>query len=156
MTGNRAALEAAMPAMLDHEGWWEGSYRDFDVDGTLLDERTVKTWCEFPDEGEWHYIQHNWISWADGREALFEFGGRLDGKRILWETERFKGYGWQTSEDTLMLRLDRLDVPAAYYIEMISVAPDGQSRARTWQWFKDGRPWKRTLCDEIRIEGIAK
>jgi hypothetical protein len=34
---------------------------------------------------------------------------------------------------------------------MINLAPDGESRARTWQWFRDGRPWKRTLCDEERI-----
>ena len=80
------------------------------------------------------------------------FGGRLDGSRIYWETDRFYGYGWETAEDTLMLKLDRLDEPGAYYIEMINIAPDGQSRARTWQWFKDGRPWKRTLCDEWRID----
>lgn len=150
--GNRAQLETAMPAMLLHEGWWDGWYRDFDLDGKLLDERKVKTWCEFPDEGEEHYVQHNWISWADGREALFEFGGKLDGDLIRWETDRFSGYGWQSHEQTLMLRLDRLDEPGAYYVEMINVAPDDQTRARTWQWFKDDKPWKRTLCDEWRIE----
>lgn len=150
---NRAELEAAMPAMMLHDGWWDGWYRDFDSDGRLLDERRVKTHCEFPDEGPWHYIQHNWLSWADGREMHVEFGGKLDGDRIYWETDRFSGYGWQTLEDTLMLKLDRLDEPGAYYIEMISVAPDNQTRGRTWQWFKDGKPWKRTLCDEWRIEG---
>lgn len=150
--GNRAQLEAVMPAMLLHDGWWNGWYRDIDPDGAIIDTRKVRTYCEFPDEGEWHYIQHNWLSWDDGREMHVEFGGRLDGKRIIWETDRFSGYGWQTAEDTLMLRLDRIDVPGAYYIEMIQVAPDQQTRARTWQWFKDGKPWKRTLCDEWRIE----
>ena len=151
MSGNRAALATVMPAMILHEGWWNGWYRHFDNDGALLDAHRVRTHCELPDAGEWHYVQHSWLTWDDGRTAHHEFGGRLAGERLLWDTDRFSGYGWQTHEDTLMLRLDRLDVPGAYYIEMISIAPDQQSRARTWQWFHDGRPWKRTLCDEERI-----
>jgi len=150
---NRAALQKAMPAMLAHDGWWDGWYRHFDCDGNLLDAHKVKTFCEFPDDGEWHYVQHNWLSWEDGREAVYEFGGKLKGDRLYWDTDRFSGYCWQTAEDTLMLKLDRLDVPNAYYVEMINVSPNGQSRARTWQWFQDGAPWKRTLCDEWRIEG---
>jgi hypothetical protein len=148
---NRAALTAAMPAMLTHEGWWDGWYRHLDTDGTLLDAHRVRTRCEFPEDGHWHYIQHSFLSWEDGREAHYEFGGRLKGERLVWDTERFRGYGWQTHDDTLMLRLDRLDVPGAHYLEMISIAPNGRSRARTWQWFRDGAPWKRTLCDERRI-----
>jgi len=149
--GNRAQLEAVMPAMLFHEGWWDGWYRDFDLDGQLLDERQVKTHCEFPDTGEWSYVQHNWISWPDGREAQMEFGGRLEGDRIIWKTDRFSGYGWQTYEHTIMLRLDRLDVQGACYVEMIGLFPGAENRARTWQWFKGDKPWKRTLCDERRI-----
>jgi len=151
--GNRAELEAAMPAMLLHEGYWNGWYRDFDLDGRLIDARQVKTHCEFPDHGEWHYVQHNWINWADGREMHVEFGGRLEGDRLIWDTDRFSGYGWQTHEHTIMLRLDRLDVPGACYVEMIGLFPGARTRARTWQWFKSGEPWKRTLCDEERIEG---
>ncbi|WP_233997300.1 hypothetical protein [Porphyrobacter sp. HT-58-2] len=151
---NRAALAAAMPAMLQHEGWWEGWYRHLDADGTLLDAHRARTHCEFPDSGPWHYVQHSFLAWEDGREASYTFGGRLEGERLVWDTDRFSGYGWQTHEDTLMLRLDRLDVPGAHYVEMISIAPDGQSRARTWQWFKDGAPWKRTLCDERRIAAL--
>lgn len=157
---NRDALAAAMPVMLLHEGWWDGWYRHVDADGTLLDAHKVMTWCEFPESGEWHYVQHNWLSWEDGpaagKQATYEFGGRLEGDRLVWKTDRFAGHGWQTTEDVVMLKLDRLDVPGAHYIEMISVAPDGQSRARTWQWFRDGRPWKRTLCDEWRIEPPAR
>ncbi|MGB3753333.1 MAG: hypothetical protein WA954_05470 [Parerythrobacter sp.] len=149
---NRAELKAAMPAMLLHEGWWNGWYRDVDNDGHLLDERRVKTHCEFPDSGEWHYVQHNWLSWDDGREEVYEFGGALTGDRLVWDTDRFSGACWQTGGNVLMLRLEREDVADAHYVEMITIAPDGQTRARTWQWYKDGKPWKRTLCDERRIE----
>lgn len=148
---NRAALAAVMPAMLRHEGLWDGWYRHYDIEGVLLDVHRVKTRCEFPDAGAWHYIQHNWLTWDDGRSAHYEFGGRLVGDHLVWRTDRFSGYGWQTAEDTLMLKLDRADVPGAYYIEMINIAPDGQSRARTWQWFQAGHPWKRTCCNEARI-----
>ena len=151
--GRRAELQAAMPAMLLHEGWWDGWYRHFDADGGFLDAHRVKTWCEFPDEGEWHYVQHNWLDWEDGRSATYEFGGWLDGEKLVWETDRFSGHGWQSRADTLLLKLDRLDAPGAYYIEMIAISQDRQSRARTWQWFNDGQPWKWTLCNERRIPG---
>ncbi len=148
--GNRADLAAVMPAMLLHDGHWQGWYRHFAADGALLDAHRVKTWCEFPDDGPFHYVQHNWLTWDDGRSATYEFGGTLVGDRLVWETERFAGYGWQTAEDVLMLRLDRRDVPDAYYIEMIALAADRRTRARTWQWFQGGTPWKWTLCNEER------
>ncbi|MEY4871739.1 MAG: hypothetical protein RLZZ563_1069 [Pseudomonadota bacterium] len=148
--GNRAELAAAMPAMLLHEGHWLGWYRHFSADGSLMDAHRVRTWCEMPDDGPFHYVQHNWLEWDDGRSATYEFGGTLVGDRLHWQTDRFAGYGWQTAEDVLMLRLDRRDVADAYYIEMIALAADRLTRARTWQWFQDGRPWKWTLCNEAR------
>ncbi len=148
---NRAELARAMPAMLRHEGWWNGWYRHFDGEGKMVDAHRVRTWCEFPDAGEWHYIQHNWLEWDDGRTATYEFGGRLEGDRLVWKTDRFSGYGWQTHEDVVMLRLERQDVPDAYYIEMIAIAADGQSRSRTWEWFQHERPWRWTLCNEEKM-----
>lgn len=148
---NRAQLAAAMPPLLLHEGHWDGCYRHYEANGLLVDEHRVKTWCEFPDAGAWHYIQHNDLVWEDGRNASYEFGGRLVGDRLVWQTERFSGYGWQTHENVLMLRLERHDVPNAYYIEMIAIAADRRTRARTWEWFKDGRPWRWTLCNEEKV-----
>jgi hypothetical protein len=149
---NRAALRAAMPAMFLHEGHWDGIYRHVDADGALIDRHRTTTWCELPDAGPWSYVQHNELIWDDGRSATYEFGGRLEGDRLIWDTDRFSGYGWQSHEDTILLKLDRKDAPGSNYVEMIAIAPDGQSRARTWQWFQDGKPWKRTLCDEWRVE----
>lgn len=148
---NRARLAQVMPAMLLHEGWWEGWYRHLDKDARPIDAHRVTTHCEFPDSGDYCYIQHNWLRWEDGRTASYDFGGVLDGDRIVWKTDRFAGYGWQTHENTIMLRLDRRDVPDAHYLETIVLAPDTATRARIWQWFKGGKPWNRTLCDEWRI-----
>lgn len=142
-------LRAAMPSIVAHEGEWDGIYRHIGADGILIDEHRTWTRCTFPEQGEDHYVQHNRMIWADGRTAEYRFGGRFENGRLRWNTDRFSGVGWET-EGIVMLRLERLDVPSAYYVEMITLAPDGRSRARTWQWFKDGRPWKRTLCDEER------
>jgi hypothetical protein len=149
---NRAALKAVMPTMFAHEGHWDGVYRHVDADGSLIDQHRTTTYCELPDTGPWSYIQHNELIWDDGRSAAYEFGGRLEGDRLIWDTDRFSGYGWQSYEDTIMLKLDRKDAPGSYYVEMITIAPDGQSRARTWQWYQHDKPWKRTLCDERRIK----
>jgi hypothetical protein len=142
---------AAMPAMLLHAGEWDGTYTHLDLDGTIIDQHRTRTWCSFPDDGLDAYIQKNILIWPDGRTATYEFGGVFNGTHLIWDTDRFHGLGWQTHEDTVMLRLERRDTPGAYYVEMINLAPDGQTRARTWQWFKDGKPWKRTLCDEWRV-----
>ncbi len=144
-------LRTAMPAMIAHEGEWDGVYRHIAADGAVLDEHRTWTRCAFPDDGDDHYIQHNRLSWSDGRTAEYRFAGTYRDGLLRWDTDRFFGVGWETEGGVLMLRLERRDVPGAYYIEMITLAPDGRTRARTWQWFKDGRPWKRTLCDEWRI-----
>lgn len=141
-----------MPNMARHEGKWEGIYRHIDRQGELIDEHHMSTWCEFPDAGEFAYVQHNRLRWNDGREAEYAFGGIFRDGRLYWNTDRFVGHAWETEEGILMLKLDRLDVPDAYYVEMITIASDNQTRARTWQWFKDGMPWKRTLCDEWRVQ----
>lgn len=151
MSGWRALMAENMPNMLAHEGRWAGIYRHEDDKGNLLDEHRTLTRCEFPDDGEFAYIQHNDLIWADGRKQHFEFGGVYRDSRLYWETYRFSGYGWE-SDGLILLRLDRNDAPGERYTEMIEIAGNGQSRARTWQWFRDDTPYRRTLCDEKRIK----
>ena len=143
-------FRSAMPNMVRHAGEWEGVYTHIASDGALLDRYHVSTRCDFPGDGPYAYIQTNRMRWDDGRTAEFQFGGVFRDGLLHWDTERFRGYGWETREGVVMLKLDRLDDPGCHYVEMISLAADGQSRARTWQWFRDGTPWKRTLCDERR------
>jgi hypothetical protein len=146
-----ADFRAAMPGMLVHEGTWEGVYRHVARDGTLIDQHQMRTECAFPLEGPYVYVQSNWLSWADGRTEDRSFGGAFHGGLLHWDTDRFHGIGWETLEGTLMLRLTRKDLPGTHFIEMINLSADGQSRARTWQWFENGVPTRRTLCDEWRV-----
>lgn len=139
-----------MPEMLRHEGEWEGVYRHVDRDFTLVDEHRMWTWCEFPREGPYAYVQHNKLSWADGRTEERAFPGIFRDGLLRWDTDRFSGFGWE-AHGVVMLHLDRKDVASAHFTEMIELSADGNSRARTWQWFQDGVPIRRTLCDEWRI-----
>lgn len=141
----------AMPNMLRHAGEWDGIYRHFGRDGALIDEHRTRTLCEFPTSGPYAYIQSNWLSWADGRTLERRFGGVFRDGMLHWDTDRFTGYGWETHSGSVMLRLDRKDEPGVHFVEMIHLADDGQTRARTWQWFEEGVPTRRTLCDEWRI-----
>jgi len=147
----RDALAKAMPALFAHEGLWDGTYRHLDHDAQLIDQHRMRTRCEFPANGAYAYVQHNHLIWPDGRETRLTFGGTLADGGLLWDTDRFYGHGWETRDNVLMLTLHRKDEPGVRFTEMIQISDDGESRARTWQWFRDGNPFRRTLCDERRI-----
>ena len=140
-----------MPNMLRHAGQWEGVYRHVSRDFVLVDEHRMSTTCEFPTDGPFAYIQSNRLEWADGRTEERSFGGIFSDGLLHWNTDRFSGTGWETHGGVVMLRLDRKDLADAYFTEMIELSADGNSRARTWQWFEDGLPTRRTLCDEWRV-----
>ncbi len=140
-----------MPAMLLHEGTGEGRYQTVDLDGRIVDAHDARVTCEFPDAGDFAYIQKNHFNWDDGRESQIEFGGVLTGDRLFWDTDRFRGYGWVTIDNVVLLNLDRKDDPGASFLEVIILGSDGGHRVRTWHWFKNGKPVQRTLCNETLI-----
>lgn len=141
-----------MPVMLKHEGIWQGVYRHLDVNGDLIDQHDSKVICEFPESGDSAYTQHNYFSWADGSSSQVSFHGRQQGDKILWDTDTFSGYGWEAGANTVILKLDRKDIPGAYFLEVIILSDNNIDRARTWHWFKDGKLFRRTLCDEHRVQ----
>lgn len=149
--GNRAELEKVMPAMFLHEGVWEGDYQTVNMEGNVIDRNRARVECSFPDDGPFVYVQKNHFTWDDGREVQREFGGVLRGDRLYWDTEHFSGYGWASNDNVLLLNLDRKDEPGASFLEVIIIGNDPKHRARTWHWFKDGRPYQRTLCNEVLI-----
>ena len=148
---HRAQIERVMPAMLLHEGVWEGTYRIVDLEGRVTDQYASRIECMFPDDGPFAYLQKNHYTWDDGRTMQLEFGGEIRGDRLYWDTERFSGYGWATDDDIVLLTLDRKDEPGVSFTEMIVLAPNRNHRARTWHWFRDGKLFQRTLCDERRV-----
>jgi hypothetical protein len=147
----QAAFRAAMPGMLQHEGMWEGVYRHLDADGALVDTHRTRIVCEFPPDGPWAYVQHNHFTWDDGREVRAELPAVYRDGRLWWDVPTFSGSAWETHGGVLMLHLDRKDEPGAFFVEMITLAPGGARRARTWHWFREGALYRRTLCDEVRV-----
>lgn len=145
------AFAEAMPNMLRHAGEWEGIYTHLACDGSLIDRHRTWTLCEFPSEGVFAYVQSNRMTWDDGRVVERSFGGVFRNGMLHWDTDRFIGYGWETHSGSVMLRLDRKDEPGVHFVEIIPLSDDGNTRARTWQWFEQGVPTRRTLCDEVRV-----
>lgn len=145
-------LKEIMPSILLHEGVWEGEYQHIDIDGNIIDRHASRVECVFPEFGDEVYIQKNHFTWADGREHEVEFGGVLEGERIFWDTPTFSGYGWVASPNIFLLELDRKDVKGASFSEAIVLGSNGRDRARTWHWFKDGKCYQRTLCNERLVD----
>ena len=141
-----------MPSILQHEGIWQGEYQHIDRDGKIIDRHASRVECVFPAMGDEVYIQKNHFSWDDGREQKVEFGGVLRDDRIFWDTPTFSGYGWEAGPAIFLLELDRKDVAGASFTEIIVLGASGKHRARTWHWFKDGRCYQRTLCNEWLVE----
>jgi hypothetical protein len=144
-------LEQLMPEILAHQGVWEGEYQHIDMNGTVIDRHASRVECVFPNHGDVVYIQRNHFSWSDGRKHQLEFGGVIVNDRIWWDTETFSGFGWQAAANIFLLELNRKDIPGASFSEAIIMGPSKRDRARTWHWFKDGKCFKRTLCNEHLI-----
>lgn len=149
-TGDRI-LDGLMPAMLRHEGVWEGAYRHVDTDGAELDRHAARIVCEFPRTGSAAYIQHNLFTWDDGREHRARLPGVYRDGKLWWDMPDFHGYGWETDDDILLLNLTRRDEPGAHFVEIIVMGETGDRRSRTWHWFRNGALFKRTLCEEWRV-----
>lgn len=154
---DRLTFAKLMPAMMAHEGVWQGTYRHIDANGVTVDEHAAKVTCEFPDHGPPHYIQTNVFTWPDGRTQTASLPGTYRDGALWWDTPAFHGKAWETNSGLILLELWRKDVPGAWFWEMICMAQGANTRARTWHWFDaNGQLFRRTLCDETRVSPDAK
>ncbi len=145
-------LADIMPAMVKHAGVWEGVYRHVDLDNNAIENHRSRVECIFPTEGPFGYIQKNLFQWDDGREYRSVLNGELRENKLWWDNDSFDGCSWETDFGLILLNLNRKDDPGANFYEIICMGDSGNYRSRTWQWFKDGKLFKRTLCDEQRVE----
>jgi hypothetical protein len=151
LASSKPLIADVMPGMLRHKGLWHGRYRHVDTEGALLDTHTAEVECIFPTDGPYAYVQRNRFMWEDGREQVTTLNGVLRDGKLWWDNEKFEGCGWETHFDLILLNLDRKDDAGANFYEIICLGNDGRHRARTWHWFKDGKLFKRTLCDEVLV-----
>ncbi len=150
-------IKENMPLLASHEGVWEGWYRYYDaVTGKLIDEHRSRLICRIPEDGKpSDYHQTNYYYWADGRMETREFPASYRDGRVWWDNDLIQGWAaaMQPDDNNLSTCLNwvRKDEPGIYLYEMIQVDEAIQNRARTWQWFRDGKCYQRTLIDERRV-----
>lgn len=141
------------PATRAHEGIWEGTYTHINQSTEIIDQHTSLVRCIFPDDGgEVFYRQEIQFTWEDGRTRSDAFEGIPRHGALWYETPVFIGKSWETDDGLVLLNLERLDEPGARFFEMIVMGDTRRHRARTWHWFRDGVLYRRTLCDERRVD----
>lgn len=136
-----------------HQGLWRGHYRHFDNAGTLVDAHQSEIINDCPAMGEFAYIQTSRFLWPDGRHEEHVFPGRLVDNQLLWKTERLVGAAFTSAHapHAMFLRFARVDLPGIEILEMIEADFSAGIRMRSWQWRKDGQPFRRTIVDEHRV-----
>lgn len=139
-----------MPVLARHEGDWKGSYILIDREGNLLDRHQSHLTCEFPTTGDVPYYQTNRYTWADGKQEEHRFPGAYHDKKLWFDTERIQGHAWEVDDLTVILWFSYKTMPDFYVYEMIQISACNNYRARTWQWFKNGQIFQRTLIQEER------
>ena len=122
--------------------------------GRVVDEHRSLLTCTLvdgPDAAAEPYRQVNEYEWADGRTERHEFPGTYRDGRLWFDTARIHGYAYETDERLIVLRWVRKDLPEVTLTELIELSPDGQHRARTWHWYRNGELFRRTLIKEQRV-----
>ncbi len=153
-TGKIDDIRETMPILVSNEGVWEGWYRYYDaVTGKLTDQHRSRLLCRLIEEdGKVRYHQTNYYFWEDGRTEVRDFPAWYENGRVWWDNDLIKGWAAHMSPDdfnrSTCLNWTRKGEPDVYLYEMIQNSDDRQNRARTWQWFRNGTCFQRTLIDE--------
>ena len=139
-----------------HEGVWRGTYIHIDADGGEVDRHAAEVVNAFPADGPYAYVQTSRFRWPDRAEEHV-FPGVLADNRLLWKTERLEGVAYTSADapQTLFLNFRRVDLPGIEIVEMIHLGAAVGIRMRSWQWLKDGVPFRRTLVDERRVSKVV-
>ena len=138
------------PAIDAHLGVWEGTYRYFDVRGTLEKQHrsrlTLRRECN-------RWIQRNEYFYPDGRSETLTFLGdvREDGT-LDFDDDRLVGTAWG-SRGFVLLQWRYTGQKYLNY-EMINfVSPD--RRMRSWQLSGQGQPTGFVQITERRTRSLA-
>jgi len=146
-------IAEAMPLLAENGGVWEGIYRHYDAaTGALTDEHLSRLICRII-PGEPHdYHQTNYYYWRDGRTDIRDFPATYRDGRIWFDNDLITGWAAKMLPDDFnrsqCLNWTRKGEPGVYLYEMIQNSDDRKYRSRTWQWFRDGKCFQRTLIDE--------
>jgi hypothetical protein len=148
-----ADMNSLMPVLARAGGRWIGTYHHIaPKDGATIDRYQVRCLSEFPSDGSSDYRLSTHNVWPDGRETRAVYTADYRDGRLWWNGGLV---GWMTEVDdlTIYLNFGFEHDPSIKVCEMIQISPDGQTRARTWHWFRDHQLFQITLTDERRDDG---
>jgi hypothetical protein len=146
-------IREEMPLLARHEGEWEGTYTFVNPAGEIIDRHRSHLTCAFPDDDEeFPYRQTNRYAWEDGRTEEIDFPGMYKDGKLYFDTERINGYCWEVDDHCIVLTWRYQQDPSVTLYELIHLDESGNNRSRTWQWFKNGVCFQRTLIDEKRVK----
>jgi hypothetical protein len=123
-----------------------GTYIHLTPTGEVTDRHAC--FIEIAVRGE-RYSQRNTYEWADGRVEVHYFPGILSEGKVVIDTPRLSGTGFEIDEDSIMFHARFKDNDASLY-DFIRALGDSK-RARTWQVCKDGAVSKLVHVEEERV-----
>ncbi|MEO9467413.1 DUF3598 domain-containing protein [Parasphingorhabdus sp.] len=149
-------IEEAMPQLLHHVGVWKGEYVHFDGDNREIDRHASMLICKLLNEpGKQRLEQSNIYDWPDNSRETRHFVGILNNDKLVIQNENIDGWVaplvLDETERTLMVLWTKTDDASFRYYEMITLSEDGQTKNRSWHWYRDGRLFQRTLINEKLI-----
>lgn len=150
-------IAAALPLIADMQGVWEGQYVHFDAAHREFDRHHSQLLVRLDDETEARAAikQTNIYTWPCGEQEIRYFEGDFRDDRIWFNNDLIDG--WTSTIDldptgrTIMVGWTRPAEPGFRYYEIITVSEDGESRNRTWHWYRNDRLFQRTLINELRV-----
>jgi Domain of unknown function (DUF3598) len=146
------AERAVMVAQM--QGIWNGTFRRYAPDGSLVETLPSKIEVRFPRGADHDYHQTNVLTLADGKEQRLETFGRWDGRVLRYSSARIDGSFARAAEDptglSSVLFMQFKDGSGMTVSEIVTVSPDGTRRMRAAQYIANGKLLRRTLIDETR------
>ena len=125
-----------------HFGVWEGEALHMNLQGEIIDRHSIR--LDIGARGS-KYSQRNTYTWPDGRKQVLDFPGHFDETtgKLLLESERLAGECIVIDEDTILFKAGyKGQMGGVSMFDLIRVSSDRKTRCRTWQMFKEGKPWK--------------
>jgi hypothetical protein len=153
---SKRAMLARMPAMARMEGRWEGTFRRYDANGVLT--QTVPSVVEvrFLEDGNaFDYSQTNITKVPGQPDQRIDSFGKWDVDRLRFSNARLDGWAMDVAQDpsglTSVFMMNFKDGSGMSVSEIVSLSPDGRSRARATQYLVGGKVVRRTLIDEVKV-----
>jgi hypothetical protein len=154
---SKREMMGLMPTTARMEGTWQGVFRRYDGDGILNQTLASKIIVRFLEDGNaFDYSQTNITSAPNQPDQIIESFGKWDIDRLRFSNARLDGWAKDVAEDpsglTSVFMMTFKDGSGMTVSEVVSLSPDGRSRARATQYLVGGKVVRRTLIDEVKVD----